>query len=212
MIELKQLQLQRGNLSLDGLNLAIPKGEYAILVGPSGSGKSSILEALVGLIPASGGHVILNETDVTSLHPADRNVAYVPQDLALFSSMSVAKNISFGLGLQRVPTDEIHARVSEIAKALQLTSVLHRKADQLSRGQAQRVAIGRAIVMRPSLLIMDEPLNSLDVKVKSAVVECLRMLHQQARPTVLHVTHQPDDLAELASFRCRLEAGKLFCD
>lgn len=212
MIEWRQLCVQRSHLLLEGIQIQVPRGQYATLVGPSGSGKTTLLEATVGLFPISHGQVVLNERDVSGLRPDERRVAYVPQDLALFGWKSVASNIGFGLNLQRLCRDEARRRISETAEALQLTSLLAQRANRLSRGQAQRVAIGRAIVMRPSILIMDEPLNSLDDATKSIVICALRALQKEFNPTVLHVTHQPNDLIELSNYRFRLENGMITCD
>lgn len=211
MIELRQLGICRADFALQDINLKIPSGAYGCFVGPSGSGKTTILEHIAGLLNPAAGKVILSGVDVTNMGPADRAIGYVPQDLALFSSMTVYQNLAFGIRKQRLSKAVLRDRVNEIAGLLTLTEVLSNRACDLSRGQAQRVALGRAVVMRPRVLLMDEPLSSIDEATKLPVLDLLKNLHTQHRPTVLHVTHTEADLANLATVRCELSGGRIVC-
>lgn len=212
MIDLRQLEIRRSEFCLQGISLNVPQGAYASFVGPSGSGKTTILECMAGLLVPSAGKVFLNGVDVTAMAPAARRIGYVPQDLALFSSMTVQQNLAFGLRKRAVSVADANDRVDEVAKQLQLTKVVQNRADELSRGQAQRVALGRALVMQPEILIMDEPLSSLDAKTMTLVLDALKQFHDQCRSTVLHVTHQEDHLSGLCTRRCQLSNGSVVCE
>lgn len=211
MIELHQLEIRRGDFCLQGIDLKIPASAYSSLIGASGSGKTSILECLTGLQNPIAGQVFLDGVDCTTMAPADRSVGYVPQDLGLFSSMTVLQNLTFGLRSQRVPFSEQNRRTDEVAEDLKLTDVLRNRATGLSRGQAQRVALGRVLVMRPKILILDEPLSSLDETTKTLVINVLKKFHAVHRPTVLHVTHYEAEIAKMCDVQCELQKGKIVC-
>lgn len=169
--------------------LTIGDGEFLVLVGPSGCGKSTTLRALAGLEPVAGGSIHIGERDVTGVDPAERDVAMVFQNYALYPHMSVAKNMGFSLSLKKVPKNEIEAKVKEAAALLGLEEYLDRRPKDLSGGQRQRVAMGRAIVRNPQVFLMDEPLSNLDAKLRVQTRTELAALQRRLGTTTVYVTH-----------------------
>src|SRR5919201_2448028 len=152
--------------AVDDLNLDIGDGELIVLVGPSGSGKSTALRMLAGLEPLDGGAIYIGDRDVSNVRPRDRDIAMVFQNYALYPQLSVAENMGFALKQAKVPKAERTERVREVARILDLEPYLDRKPKHLSGGQRQRVAMGQAIVRRPAVYLMDEPLSNLDAKLR----------------------------------------------
>ena len=152
--------------SVDKLNIDIEDGEFLVLVGPSGCGKSTSLRMLAGLEEVNGGKIWIGDRDVTDLSPKDRDIAMVFQNYALYPHMTVAENMAFALKMAKVPAEERRKAVEEAARILNLTEYLERKPKALSGGQRQRVAMGRAIVRKPQVFCMDEPLSNLDAKMR----------------------------------------------
>src|SRR3954454_12923280 len=151
-----------GVLAVDDVSLTIEEGEFMVLVGPSGCGKTTLLRASGGLEKVTDGRILIGERDVTRLEPADRDLAMVFQNYALYPHMTVRKNLGYGLRVRKTPKPERERRVNEVAKMLGLEELLDRRPGQLSGGQQQRVAMGRAIVREPQAFLMDEPLSNLD--------------------------------------------------
>ena len=164
-------------------------GEFIVLVGPSGCGKSTTLRMVAGLEAITSGSIRIGDTVVNDVHPADRNVAMVFQSYALYPHMSVYDNLAYGLRRHRVPDAEIRARVAATAAMLQLDALLKRRPAQLSGGQRQRVALGRAIVRKPAVFLMDEPLSNLDAKLRVDMRGELARLHAELGTTTVYVTH-----------------------
>jgi len=189
MIELKNVSLRAGAFQLNQLNLLVPAGSYAVLMGGTGQGKTTILEAICGLRRVACGQVLLAGRDVTAERPANRNVGYVPQDLALFPTLNVREHLEFALRVQRYDPTLIANRIAELAAALEIERLLERPIQGLSGGEAQRVALGRAISFWPQVLLLDEPLNALDEQTHGRLCELLRKLQRQYSITTLHVTH-----------------------
>lgn len=175
--------------SVKELNLDIADGEFLVLVGPSGCGKSTTLRALAGLEPVTGGHILIDDKDVTGLEPGERDIAMVFQNYALYPHLSVAQNMGFALKLAKMPKEEIDAKVREAAEILDLVPYLDRKPKDLSGGQRQRVAMGRAIVRHPKVFLMDEPLSNLDAKLRVQTRSELAALQQRLGTTTVYVTH-----------------------
>jgi ABC-type sugar transport system ATPase subunit len=202
MIQLENLSIRSGPFTLTDVSLTIPDGAYAVLMGGTGQGKTTILEAICGLRKVTGGRVWLCGRDVTWLKPADRGVGYVPQDLGLFPMMTVRGHLEFALQVRRLPTARIRERVEELAKLLGIERLLERHVQHLSGGEAQRVALGRALSFRPRILLLDEPLNALDETTRDRLCELLRSIQKQTGLTTLHITHSRSE--------ARLLAGQLF--
>ncbi|QDU19496.1 ATP-binding cassette domain-containing protein [Urbifossiella limnaea] len=204
MIELDAVTVRQGAFALDGVSLAVPPGAYAVLLGPSGAGKTTLLEVIAGLRRPRAGRVLLRGTDVTRLPAAARNVGYVPQDAALFRTMTVRENLGFALAVRGA---DPAARVAELAGWLGLGGLLDRRAVGLSGGEAQRVALGRALAFHPDVLLLDEPLNAVDEAARAALLDLLGGLRQQRRVTVLHVTHARAEADRLADVVLELDRG-----
>jgi multiple sugar transport system ATP-binding protein len=175
--------------AVDSLDLDIGDGELLVLVGPSGSGKSTALRMLAGLEPLDGGAIYIGERDVSNVRPRDRDIAMVFQNYALYPQLSVAENMGFALKQQKVPKAERATRVREAARVLDLEPYLDRKPKHLSGGQRQRVAMGRAIVRRPAVYLMDEPLSNLDAKLRVQTRTEVVELQARLGVTTVYVTH-----------------------
>jgi multiple sugar transport system ATP-binding protein len=175
--------------AVDHLDLQVEDGECMVLVGPSGCGKSTSLRMLAGLEEVTGGTILIGDDDVTHLPPKERDIAMVFQNYALYPHMNVAENMAFALKLSGVGKEERMARVREVATLLDLEPYLERKPKALSGGQRQRVAMGRAIVRRPQVFCMDEPLSNLDAKLRVATRTQIAALQQRLGITTLYVTH-----------------------
>jgi multiple sugar transport system ATP-binding protein len=171
------------------LDLKIHDGELLVLVGPSGSGKSTALRMLAGLEPLDDGAIFIGDRDVSGVRPRDRDIAMVFQNYALYPQLSVAENMGFALKQQKVPKEERRARVREAARVLDLEPFLDRKPKNLSGGQRQRVAMGRAIVRKPQVYLMDEPLSNLDAKLRVQTRTELAELQARLAVTTVYVTH-----------------------
>ncbi len=176
-------------------------------MGKTGSGKTTILEAVCGLRPARSGRVLLLGRDVTRLEPADRGVGYVPQDLALFPTLNVRDNLAFAPEVRGWGREEIAARVGELAELLGLGRLLDRRPQGLSGGEAQRVALGRALAFRPRVLLLDEPLSALDDETRAEMYTLLRSVQRQTGVTTLHVTHSLSEARALADRILLLKDG-----
>jgi molybdate/tungstate transport system ATP-binding protein len=209
MIQIEQLCIQAGTFHLHDISLCVPSGSYGMLMGKTGCGKTTILEAIAGLKPITSGRIILAGREVTHLKPAERNLGYVPQDGALFSTMSVREHLSFALTIRRAPRKQIEARVLEQAQLLDLAHLLDRFPKNLSGGEKQRVAIGRALAFHPQILLLDEPLSALDDDTRDQMYRLLRHIQQQTGVTTLHVTHHQQDVQQLADCLFRLDNSQL---
>jgi len=179
----------RGVVAVRTLNLQIPSGEFVTLVGPSGCGKTTTLRMIAGLERPTAGEIYFGGTPVTDLEPGDRNVAMVFQNYALYPHMNVYRNLAYGLRVRRTEPAEIDRRVREVARILEIEPYLQRKPRELSGGQRQRVALGRAMVRKPALFLMDEPLSNLDAKLRVSMRAELKRLHLELKTTTVYVTH-----------------------
>jgi multiple sugar transport system ATP-binding protein len=175
--------------AVDQLDLAVGDGEFLVLVGPSGCGKSTSLRMLAGLEDVNAGRILIGDRDVTQLPPKDRDIAMVFQSYALYPHMTVADNMGFALKIAGVNKQEIRQRVDEAAKILDLEQYLERKPKALSGGQRQRVAMGRAIVRKPQVFLMDEPLSNLDAKLRVQTRTQIASLQRRLGVTTVYVTH-----------------------
>ncbi len=186
------------NEVVHGVDLEIRHNEFVVLVGPSGCGKSTILRMIAGLEEITAGEIAIGDRVINELAPKDRDIAMVFQDYALYPHLTVFKNLSFGLEMQKLPTAEIKDRVEHAARILNITQFLDRKPRQLSGGQRQRVAMGRAIVRRPNVFLFDEPLSNLDAKLRTQMRTEIKKLHQTVQTTVIYVTHDQIEAMTLA--------------
>ncbi len=209
MIAVDNLSLRAGAFVADGLYLDVPAGQYAVLMGKTGSGKTTLLEAIAGLKAVRSGRVLLGGRDVTRLAPADRGVGYLPQDLALFPTMTVREHLAFAPTVRRWGRADVARRVAELAEFLGIIPLLERLPARLSGGEAQRVALGRALSFRPRVLLLDEPLSALDDETRQEMYAVLRDVQRRTGVTALHVTHNLSEARALADVLFRLKDGKI---
>jgi ABC-type sugar transport system ATPase subunit len=194
---------------LKNVNIEAAHGEFLVLVGPSGCGKSTLLRMIAGLEDVTSGNIQIGDRVVNELAPAERDIAMVFQDYALYPHMTVRENLSFGLRIKKRPQNEIDERVQTAGKMLNIDHLLDRKPSQLSGGQRQRVAIGRAIVRKPALFLFDEPLSNLDAQLRSQTRIELAALHQKVGATVVYVTHDQVEAMTLADRIAVLNKGRV---
>ena len=199
-VNIQGLSIKFGaNEVIKGLDLQVQEGEFLVLLGPSGCGKSTLLHSIAGLIDVSGGRIEIGGQDMTDAEPSERGIGMVFQSYALYPTMTVEKNMSFGLRVAGTPKAEIARRVEKAAAMLQLTPLLGRKPAQLSGGQRQRVAIGRALVREAGVFLFDEPLSNLDAKLRAELRRELKLLHHTLGSTMIYVTHDQVEAMTLAS-------------
>ena len=194
---------------IHGVNAEIADGEFIVIVGPSGCGKSTLLRMVAGLEEITGGEIAIGGRVVNRLEPAERDIAMVFQNYALYPHMSVYDNMAYGLKIAKVPKPEIEQRVQKAAKILELGGLLDRKPRQLSGGQRQRVAMGRAIVRQPQVFLFDEPLSNLDAKLRAQTRLEIQKLHRELGVTSLFVTHDQVEAMTLAERMIVMNAGRI---
>ncbi|GHD94767.1 ABC transporter ATP-binding protein [Pseudocitrobacter faecalis] len=203
-----------GFKAVHGIDLKIAEGEFMVIVGPSGCAKSTTLRMLAGLETISGGEVRIGEKVVNNLAPKERGIAMVFQNYALYPHMTVRENLAFGLKLSKMPKDQIDRQVDEAAKILELDELLDRLPRQLSGGQAQRVAVGRAIVKKPDVFLFDEPLSNLDAKLRASMRIRISDLHKQLKKsgkpaTTVYVTHDQTEAMTMGDRICVMKLGHI---
>jgi sn-glycerol 3-phosphate transport system ATP-binding protein len=199
----------KANQVIHGVNAEIADGEFIVIVGPSGCGKSTLLRMVAGLEEISDGEISIGGRVVNDIEPAQRDIAMVFQNYALYPHMSVFDNMAYGLKIQKVPPAEIKARVDKAAKILELQPYLARKPRELSGGQRQRVAMGRAIVRQPAVFLFDEPLSNLDAKLRAQTRLEIQKLHRELGITSLFVTHDQVEAMTLAQRMIVMNAGRM---
>ncbi|MCZ7647120.1 MAG: ATP-binding cassette domain-containing protein [Planctomycetota bacterium] len=209
MIAIERLCLKFGAFELKDVSFRLERGAYGVLMGKTGTGKTSLLEAVCGLRPALSGRIELDGRDVSKLRPAERGVGYVPQDGALFPSMTVREHLGFALELRRRARDTIARRVDELAGLLGIAHLLDRSPAGLSGGEQQRVALGRALAFQPAVLCLDEPLSALDEDTRDELCELLKSVQAATGVTALHVTHSSYEARRMADKLLLLQDGRL---
>jgi sn-glycerol 3-phosphate transport system ATP-binding protein len=195
--------------AIKGIDFEVGDGQFCVLVGPSGCGKSTLLRMVAGLETISGGEIDIGGRVVNEVEPADRDIAMVFQNYALYPHMSVYNNMAYGLRNRGMAEAEIRTRVDEAARILELTSMLERKPRQLSGGQRQRVAMGRAIVRQPKVFLFDEPLSNLDAKLRIAMRVEIRKLQRRLNTTSIYVTHDQLEAMTLADILVVMNGGQV---
>jgi molybdate/tungstate transport system ATP-binding protein len=207
MIHLADISWRTPAFRLEAISFAVPAGKYAVLMGKTGTGKTTLLEIICGLRNPSSGRIWLGERDVSHEAPGSRGIAYVPQDGALFPTMTVEAQAGFALRMQKRPAREIHDVVTALANELGIEHLLKRMPQGLSGGEKQRVALARALAAKPSVLLLDEPLSSLDEDTQDDLVAVLKRMQREHAITVLHVTHSRREAEALADLRLSLRDG-----
>ncbi len=207
MISLKNINIKYDDFSLKNLSINVEKGEYYVILGESGAGKSIILEMLVGLISPDSGKIFFNNEDITKLSIQKREIGIVFQDYAIFPHLSVYENIAYPIK-RKFSKKEIKLKVEEIAEKTEILHLLKRKPNTLSGGELQRIAIARTLILNPKVLLLDEPLMALDAKLRENLRDLLRKLNKQGL-TIIHVTHDYEEALSLASKIAVIHKGEL---
>ncbi|MFA5814319.1 MAG: ABC transporter ATP-binding protein [Bacteroidales bacterium] len=208
MIKIENISKRFDSFELNKITLEIPEGEYVVLLGDSGSGKSVLLEIIAGLIKPDQGSIFLNDQDLTDEPIRSRPFGMVFQDLALFPHLSVYENIAYPLKTRHLSKSDISIKIRELSEKLEITHILDRYPPSLSGGERQRVALARTLAIEPACLLLDEPLASVDARIRKEIKSVLRKLHHSGQ-TIIHVTHDYQEAVSLASRIGILENGKL---
>lgn len=201
--------IRLGEFDLRDISFTIEAGEYFCILGPTGAGKSVLIECIAGLLRPDRGRIFLGDQDVTPLTPEQRNIGYVPQDYALFPHMSVRRNIGFGLRVRRRPQKEIDKRVEQLAELLHIEPILEREPLHLSGGEKQRVALARALAVQPPVLLLDEPLAAVDEQTRDRLCADLRDIQCRAGVTVIHISHNFEETLTVADRIGIMNAGRM---
>ena len=199
-IDIRDVTVKQGSFTLGPVSLQVPAGCHAMLLGPTGCGKTTLLEVIAGLRRADSGTIRSFGRDFADLRPGDRGLGYVPQDAVVFPSMTVRQNLAFGMTIRKVPQKEQSERVTELAEKLRLVPLLERRAVGLSGGEAQRISLGRALAFRPKLLLLDEPMSAIDDDTREAVF----VLLEREVSCALHVAHDRSEAERLGDLSIEL--------
>ena len=208
-VRVENLSKRWENFSLCNVNLRIMGGEYFIILGPTGAGKTLLLELMAGFHRPDSGRILIDGVDVTDLPPERRSIGYVPQDYMLFPHMTVYENVEFGLRMHAMPKNERERVVNEILEFMGLTHLRYRLPMTLSGGEMQKTAVARALVLRPKLLLLDEPLSALDANTQKLMRDELKRLHEELKVTVIHVTHNQVEAYVLADRLAVMRNGRI---
>jgi ABC-type Fe3+/spermidine/putrescine transport system ATPase subunit len=209
MIDIKNLSLHLGEFYLKDINLSIRDGEYFVVLGPTGAGKTVLMECIAGLHRIRTGEIWFGRTEVTQLVPEERNVGYVPQDYVIFPFLNVFDNIAFGLKQARYAASEIKERANRLAELMGISQLLRRDTRSLSGGEKQRVALARALAPRPGILLLDEPLGALDLRTAKYLRLELRRIHRELGLTTIHITHDLMEALEMADRVAVIQNGQV---
>ncbi|MCA9185134.1 MAG: ATP-binding cassette domain-containing protein [Pirellulaceae bacterium] len=209
MIQLDRMCVKQGRFQLENISLQVPSGNYATLMGKTGAGKTTIIESICGLRPISSGQIVVGDRDVTRVPPAQRGIGYVPQDGALFPSMTVAQHLKFPLHVRRWTAKAQDDRVRELAALLHIEPLMERLPRGLSGGEVQRVALGRALSFHPAVVLLDEPLSAVDDETRQQMYDLIARVRTHTRATFLHITHNTDEATELGDLHFLLNNGQI---
>lgn len=208
-LEIRNVVIHAGNFTVDAGSLTVWPGEYFILMGHTGAGKSLLMKAICGLQPISAGSFLIDGVDVTDTEPRGRHIGYVPQDSGLFPHLKVRENIVFALDVLGVQKKQSLDRVTYIAEQFGIYDLLDRTVNGLSGGERQKVALARAIVRRPHLLLLDEPISALDQRTHVDICNLLKRIHHEYSHTTIHICHNPREANDLGDRIAVMNAGRL---
>ena len=209
MIEVERVTISAGDFRISDVSFTVPTGTYGVLMGRTGSGKTTLLEAVCGLKSVTSGNIRLGGRNVTTLYPAERGIGYVPQDGALFQTMTVRAHLEFALRIRKWKRDQTRQRVDQLAELVGVRHLLGRKPQGLSGGESQRVALGRALAFHPKYLCLDEPLSALDEESRESMCQLLKRVQRETGVTALHVTHNRQEAARLADRMLEVVDGQV---
>ena len=205
MLEVDALYLTAGMFKLEDVSFSVEEGQYLVLMGRTGSGKSLLVQSIAGLVKIDRGQITLNDRDITNLEPRFRNIGYVPQDSGLFPHLNVKKNILFPLRVRRLPYGDFEPVVDSIG----IGHLLDRSVQHLSGGERQKVALARALVYKPSLLLLDEPLSALDEPSRNEIASTLKNVQNNFNVATIHVCHNSSEARDLADMAGIMTDGHL---
>ena len=209
MIRIENISKNLGEFFLNDVTLDIEKGEYFVVLGPTGAGKTILLEAIAGIYSPDRGKILMDGRDITNVPPRSRNISMVYQDYMLFPHLTVEKNISFGLKLKKITTKDIKKKIDGISRMLNVRHLFHRFPGTLSGGEKQRIAIARAVVTEPKALLLDEPLSALDAQTREGLRYELKKIHSVTGITIIHVTHNFEEVFSLGDSVAVMNEGKI---
>jgi len=209
MIEINDLSIDLGEFHLRDIDLTVNDGEYMVVLGPTGAGKTVLVECIAGIHQPDSGTIVVDGADVTRLYPEERNIGYVPQDYALFPNMTVRKNIAYGLETRRREKAEIDVRVRQMMDSLGISHLQHRLPYNLSGGERQRTALGRALITEPRILLLDEPLSALDENLRGELAGELVRIQRSVSGTFLHICHSFEEAADVADRIAIMHEGRI---
>ena len=209
MIRIENVTKKWSDFALSNINLEVGKGEYFVVLGPTGAGKTLLLELIAGFHYPDRGKILIDGKDVTYLPPSQRGIGFVYQDYMLFPHMNVKDNIAFGLRMKGLKEEEIEERINLLAERCKIKGILNRYPQSLSGGERQRVALARALAVKPKILLLDEPLSALDAVIRTKIRKEIKDLHEKEDLTIIHVTHSREDAMLLADRMAILNEGKI---
>jgi molybdate transport system ATP-binding protein/molybdate/tungstate transport system ATP-binding protein len=209
MLRIERVSKDLGEFVLRDVSLEVEGGEYLVIIGPTGSGKTILMETVAGIRDPDAGKILLDGRDITKVAPRNRKVCMVYQDYMLFPHLSVRENIAFGLSSKKASSDEIEKKVADASELLGISHLHHRRPETLSGGEQQRVAIARAIVMEPAVLLLDEPLSALDGLTRERLRRELKRIHRVYGTTIIHVTHNFEEVFSLADRVAVMNGGEI---
>jgi ABC-type Fe3+/spermidine/putrescine transport system ATPase subunit len=209
VLQIKNVYKKLGDFQLKDINLEIEKGEYFVILGPTGTGKTVILEVVAGMYKPDKGNIYHDENDLSSFYPEKREIGFVYQDYALFPHLTIRENIIFGLKIRKFSKEKIEQKLNEIVSILKIEHLLNRYSGTLSGGEQQRAAIARALITTPKILLLDEPLSALDPRTKEELQKMLKEIHEKMKTTTIHITHDFNEAYYLADRIAVMENGTI---
>ncbi|MBN1288024.1 MAG: ATP-binding cassette domain-containing protein [Actinobacteria bacterium] len=209
MISITDLHINLGEFALRGVSLSVEDGDYLMVLGPTGAGKTILLETLAGIYTPKSGNILIGGKSILNIPPRKRNIGMVYQDYMLFPHLSVDKNIRFGLKANKVDKEKADEKIKSLVELLNISHLMHRRPGTLSGGEQQRVAIARALIVEPRVLLLDEPLSALDAKTRATLREELRRIHDITGTTMIHVTHSFDEAFLLGNRMAIMDHGEI---